>query len=79
MGTDHTAAIVVDMAEKHRYYPNANDYGDSRLWGTGDPDGRHRIYWYLSGVTPERALELAAERAAALCIDFTAIELQPQA
>jgi hypothetical protein len=75
---DHTVAIVVDAAGKHRAYPHADDYGNSRLWGAGDPDGRHRMYWYLEGVTAERALELAAYRAAALCIDFTALEVTPQ-
>jgi hypothetical protein len=75
---DHTVAIVVDAAGKHRAYPNAGDYGNVHLWGTGDPAGRHRIYWYMEGVTAERALELAAYRAAALCIDFTALEVTPQ-
>lgn len=73
---DHTVAVVMDAAGKHRCFPHADDFDNSRLWGTGDPDGRHRMYWYYSGVTSERALELAAYNAAALCLDFTALEVE---
>lgn len=77
--TDHTVAVVMDLETKHRVYPYAGDYGNSALWGTGDPSGRHRQYRYYSGVSADRALELAAYDCAARCLDYTALELTPTA
>jgi hypothetical protein len=64
-------AVVTDLAGKQRRYPHAPIDGDG--WGTGS-NGLHRSYFYFDGCTPARALELAAYRAAALCIDPIALE-----
>jgi hypothetical protein len=77
--TDHTVAIVVDLQTKYQAFPHAGEHGNSALWGTGDPEGRHRLYHYYSGVSAERALELAAWNCAARCLDFIALELTPTA
>jgi hypothetical protein len=75
--TKHKVAVVVDRSEKVRYFAHAPADAGPELWGTGDPAGRHRLYWRYAGVNGDRALELAAMNAAALCIDYMALELWP--